>query len=238
MKLLLNWAEGAEQVGPDEDPELATLWQALLGSIYRNDSGSREWLSIIKKLDEKDARLLINNPRIFVSSRFQKTGQMQRLTGLGLYEGFDPVAFMRRMSPLALMATMWVLILFSVGPIGVALFPKSEAHLVPFAMFQIPLSLLIVLFSASYIVGVLMREINKFTLTETGREIRLSALRYIVRTGPPDGAAADGLRPSSGPAVHSQSEAGSVAPNSPSTSAARRKSRKRTNPGGEGQSAD
>ena len=85
--LVSEWIERAQEVDPD-NPEISALWQSLLGAIYRKGTDAKEWLEVIKQLNESEARLLLRIPENFVVNSREQT-QATKLASLGLLEDAD-----------------------------------------------------------------------------------------------------------------------------------------------------
>lgn len=80
-----QWAEEAQQVDPEEDPELAALWEAILSQIAAAPSKARQLIRIVKQLDPDDASLLLSLPKSFVDEVAMEP-RFARLISLGLVE--------------------------------------------------------------------------------------------------------------------------------------------------------
>lgn len=56
---LVAWTEQAQSVDPEEEPELAALWQSLLSEIYNNNPYADEILVVLKNMTRGDARTFL-----------------------------------------------------------------------------------------------------------------------------------------------------------------------------------
>jgi hypothetical protein len=95
FKLVNDWVESAQEIDP-EDPEIAALWQGLLGAIYKKDPDTTEWLSILKQLDEGDAKLILNIDGRYVPDSGPDERRAEKLAHLGVLETFSLSRFLRR----------------------------------------------------------------------------------------------------------------------------------------------
>lgn len=59
FKQQAEWAAGASEVDPEEEPELAALWQSVLERINRSDRDSEKLLNVLREIEPEDAEYLL-----------------------------------------------------------------------------------------------------------------------------------------------------------------------------------
>jgi hypothetical protein len=179
--LVSEWIERAQEVDPD-DPEIAALWQSLLGAIYRKETNAKEWLEVIKQLNESDARLLLCIPQDFEPRNSREHGQATKLESLGLLEGFHLSRVVRWVIPnlLVLVIAIVVIVVFSSMPEQLV-----ERYFGGTWLLAKPIVIgITILFSALNVIGLArnyLRHINQYSITDLGRDIRRSARRYLEK---------------------------------------------------------
>ncbi|WP_125461709.1 MULTISPECIES: hypothetical protein [Rhodomicrobium] len=177
--LISEWIERAQEVDPD-DPEIAALWQSLLGAIYKKQASANEWLDIIKQLNEADARFLMRISRAFEAENSREKVQANKLASLGLLQGFDLSRAGQRLSGEALVyvASVLFVIVFSVNaPSRLLIGSGLEAEAFKALIMGSGVTLAVV--GLALMVRSFLRELNRYSVTDLGRDIQQSALRYL-----------------------------------------------------------
>ncbi len=177
LNLINEWVERAQEVDP-EDPEIAALWQSVLGAIYRKNVSAKEWLDVIKQLNENDARLLLRVQRHFEPQNARERAQAAKLEGLGILEGFEAARFVRYRLPL-----IFMLIFVPIAVIGYSALPLEELFVGRGALVLRPMLVIGTVMMATMMVMIMglsyLQQMGRYTMTEMGLAIQHSALRYL-----------------------------------------------------------
>jgi hypothetical protein len=175
--LVSEWIERAQEVDPD-DPEISALWQSLLGAIYRKETDAKEWLEVIKQLNESEARLLLRIPGVFQPVNSREHTQATKLASLGLLESFHWSRFANWRKPEILLALIGLVVaaVFSSVPEAVLFQVVAGVFAKPIA---IGIATLFTAIAVIRLVGTYLREINEYRITDLGRDLRRSAWRYL-----------------------------------------------------------
>ncbi|WP_413711755.1 hypothetical protein [Rhizobium sp. Rhizsp82] len=186
---LVEWTAEAQTVDPEAEPELAALWQSLLGDIYRNDPYADELASILKNMTRADARMFLNGryhrkPFILFREmdrndigppyieRFKQWGLISRRMAVERITLILAVSFVGGTSGL----------LASRAPYFKALlFPSSESAsgLWTWSL-AVTIASLLAIFMSTFIM-----DIARMELTPLGRRLYYSGRRYLDAPTPP-----------------------------------------------------
>jgi hypothetical protein len=192
--LVNEWIERAQEVDPN-DPEIAALWQSLLGAIYRKETTVKEQFEVIKQLNESDARLLLRMPEEFEPENSREQGQAVKFESLGLLEGFHWTRALKRLlgdaptkeaslvgafySAIRLLSLLTFTFLVS----AVFIVPDQVAKMLGSQWsWLIRPTLGVALFMSAVSLGLfLLHWIGLYRITGLGRVIRNSALLYLEK---------------------------------------------------------
>ena len=86
--LISEWAETAQTVDEQDDPELSALWSSVLGNIVKGRAVSKELLDIVKNLDGSDARVLFAMEGKYLPEP-EELSTFQRLAALRVMNTFS-----------------------------------------------------------------------------------------------------------------------------------------------------
>ena len=163
---------GTRAGGRPEDPEIAALWQSLLGAIYQKETEAKEWLEVIKQLNESDARLLLRIPQNFAPA-VRERARATKLVSLGLLESFSWWLGTKNLFKLSISFTPIVMgaIVFVVELL--VPHPVKDGHAL------IGMGITFTAFGVITLVYIYVRYMNAYSITDLGRDIRRSAWRYL-----------------------------------------------------------
>ncbi|MEI4482663.1 MULTISPECIES: hypothetical protein [unclassified Phyllobacterium] len=182
--LLVEWAEQAQTVDPDQEDDLASLWQATLAGIYRNDVYAEEMIITLKQLNRLQAKLLLETP----SGWFRPTAfddfNLLKFKSLGLV---SPYSWTRSHDKLQL---LWILagcfVAFAMFYIVPTLYETSSGETRNFPELQMArltgvLAGSAVVFTLAYFA---LQRLGTYCLTRVGRNLRDQGRKYW-KTGVP-----------------------------------------------------
>jgi hypothetical protein len=96
MEFAFNWADSAQDIDPDIDPDTAAIWRALLASIFSGSSQTKAIRNAISRLESQDAAFLLqksdeyrtrNAAEVSTVARLQAAGILFKLDRTKLYIG-------------------------------------------------------------------------------------------------------------------------------------------------------
>src|ERR1700741_3003205 len=164
-QLQFEWTIGAEKVDPKEQPELAELWQGLLGRIFRRQHDTAEIVSTLSQLNSSDAQLLLNMPNLphypepYSSIRYQK---LERLSIV------HHISWNSVLSPRFLMAAVGIIVAMplatSAAYFYLRVLPEALREFFPYS------GILIVMVMSIPVV----RHVGTYCLTQLGDDLRRS----------------------------------------------------------------
>ncbi len=173
-QLQFDWTTGAEKVDPHRQPELAALWQGLLGRILRKEDDTAEMISVLKQLTAADARLLLIMPKGLHRPEEGLNHRYEKLENLDLVSRFSPINLKRRNTVINIFSAA----LFVVSFYGLLIVAKELAPSAFNYNLQVivPIGLICVIMMAN--IPALLR-IGSFQLTPLGLVLRASGKKYI-----------------------------------------------------------
>lgn len=166
---ILEWTHQAQTVDPEEEPELAAMWQSLLSDIYKNDPYSEEIQAVLKNMTRGDARTFLNlhpwHSRPIPSPYFERFKQW------GLVETRLRSNQIAQMSAMGILAIMIALI----GQSAPGIMPFADA----FAALMPVVSIMFGGFIAAALVVMAVRDLNRVRMTPLGEHLFTSGRRYL-----------------------------------------------------------
>jgi hypothetical protein len=85
-QLAFEWAENAQNIDPNIEPELAALWESLLLKISQNSPEARRLMLALERLEPEDTVILLDRSRLTFLNEAE-TESLKRLKAAGLVEG-------------------------------------------------------------------------------------------------------------------------------------------------------
>ena len=198
-KLLLEWKGQAEQIDPDEEPDLSAVWRQLLVQIEdkaKSYSDMAHQIDVIKKLTPKSAHLLLHG-QFPMPNLYRYESSLNILSSLGLVTRSLYSDSSGPNHTLPMLATM-LLLLFLFGSGGTILYYLQPDIL--FAIYKIidilsfdanrlpgsfllavfvPIGILLIWYFVN-VVDFISRRIFRRRLTSLGRSIRKQGLRFLA----------------------------------------------------------
>lgn len=167
---IVNWTESAQSVDPEQEPELAAMWQSLLSDIYKNDPYSDEVQSVLKNMTRGDAHTFLRLDRW--SSTTVPSPYLERFKQWGLVDNRIKSDQILKMSVMTIAALMIALI----GQSAPSLFPSGSD---PFLALMPIIS---IFFGGSIAAAMVIRTIqnlNRVRMTPLGEHLYVSGTRFL-----------------------------------------------------------
>lgn len=171
------WMEQAENVDPEKDEELASLWQGLLHNIMSGGQDSHLMIETLKSLNSREAQVILNHGRrripasrdTIIYRGLESKGLMIKF---GMFEGYRMNSFIYL--PFVVAATMLVMTFLTyfypeVRSESINIFGQDTSRII--------LVSLISVFLVS--IGYLWIHSLRYYLTPVGARLRYYGLKYL-----------------------------------------------------------
>jgi hypothetical protein len=175
IKLISDWVEGAQEIDPDEDPEVAAAWQVILGEIFSKAGDAREMLDAIRQLDDRDVKLIVQLDNAFTPKQHE-TKRAKRLAQLGILEGFDIFSFIQSPTTALVVGMLFLAGLAASIPedtFGAFVSIRGMLLLTKFSFFILAGA------CCAFLAILLMHSIQRYHLSRLGLRIQTSARKYL-----------------------------------------------------------